>query len=166
MSGNIQPKERRREEDSEAAKGGQSMNLDELHQEWESWDSFRRKLSSKCKYLMGGCKEHGGNLSSLGSSNGTRGTGQKLKCHLNTGKWGLLQGWWSTRTGYLEVMESPTMEIIKSWQDTALNNLLQVIPAWAEGLEWRMCRGPFPKLIHSMDLWFHRYGSVSHAHLL
>lgn len=69
------------------------MNLNELHQERESWDSFgRRKLLSKCEYLLGGCKEGGGSLSSLGSSNGTRGTGHKLKCHLDTGKWVLLQG--------------------------------------------------------------------------
>lgn len=34
-------------------------------------------------------------------------------------------------------------DFFKTWLDMALTNLLQVIPAWAEGLGWMICRGPF-----------------------
>lgn len=80
------------------------------------------------KYLMEGCKEDRGRLFLVMLSERARGNGHELnfrKFHLNTRKHfvvvKLVMHW--TRLPS-EVVNSPSLEILKTWKDNDLSNLL------------------------------------------
>jgi len=113
-------------------KGLDHMSYDERLRELGLFHLEKRRpggnLIDVYKHLKGGCKEEGAKFLSLVPSDRTRGDGHKLKHRrfpLNTRKpfsavratecWNRLPG---------EVVESPSLEILKIFLDMALGNLL------------------------------------------